>query len=204
MAKIPFKVMTASALVALLASTAPMGVALAAKGDFYNATTKTRYSKEDLQNNPELLKRLQEEKDNGNVIIKEIKDDVFIDYGKSEKSLGELMATGKNPLEAAIEVLQNKENKVEGDEAKELGGYETVGVKLVVESANAINANQISVKFEGIEEPAVIDIEEALVEGENTVNFNYKGNSYTATVNYEAPDTEAPVISVEGETTISL
>lgn len=137
MAKIPFKVMTAGALVALLTVTAPIGVALAAKGDFYNQTTKTRYAKEDLKNNPELLKQLQEEEKNGNVIIKEIKDNVFVDYTKTNESIGSSIGAGKTPLDAVLEAITNKNNKIEGDAAKELGGYETANSKIVVKSVEA-------------------------------------------------------------------
>lgn len=83
-------------------------------------------------------------------------------------------------------------------------GLVEVAEDLVVESVSAINANQISVTFEGVEGAVTIDLEEALVDGENEVTFTYEGKEYTATVNYEAPDAEAPVLTVDGETTINV
>lgn len=59
--------------------------------------------------------------------------------------------------------------------------------KLTVENVEAINANQISVKFEGMEEAVTIDLDEALVEGENEITFTYKDQEFTTTVTYEAP-----------------
>jgi putative cell wall-binding protein len=76
--------------------------------------------------------------------------------------------------------------------------------ELKVEIVSAINANQISVKFEGVEEAVTIDLEVALVDGDNEVTFQYEGQTFTATVTYEAPDTEAPVLVYDGETTINL
>lgn len=83
-------------------------------------------------------------------------------------------------------------------------GLVEVAEDLVVESVSAINANQISVTFEGVEGAVTIDLEEALVDGENEVTFTYEGKEYTATVNYEAPDAEAPVLSVDGDTTVNV
>jgi hypothetical protein len=73
-----------------------------------------------------------------------------------------------------------------------------------IESVEAVNANQISVTFDN-GETVVFDLEEALVDGDNTVTFEYEGFEYEVTVSYEAPDeeapdTEAPVVSVTGLT----
>lgn len=62
-----------------------------------------------------------------------------------------------------------------------------------VESVSAINANTISVTFEGIEEPVEIELEEALVHGQTEVTFVYEEVEYTAelTEAYVDPEVEA-------------
>ena len=60
--------------------------------------------------------------------------------------------------------------------------------ELKVVSVSAINANTILVTFEGIEEPVEIELEEALVHGENEVTFEYEGQTFTVTVNYKDPE----------------
>lgn len=72
---------------------------------------------------------------------------------------------------------------------------ESVG-ELTVENVEAVDANTISVKFEGIEEAVKIELEEALVEGENEITFTYKGQEFTWAVDYEAPADELVVKSV--------
>lgn len=59
--------------------------------------------------------------------------------------------------------------------------------ELEVVKASAINANTISVTFDN-EETVEIELEEALVHGENEVTFEYEGQTFTVTVNYEDPE----------------
>jgi hypothetical protein len=58
---------------------------------------------------------------------------------------------------------------------------------LTVVSVSAINANTLEVTFEGVEEPVIIELDEALVHGENEVTFEYEGVEYTVTVDYVDP-----------------
>jgi putative cell wall-binding protein len=112
-------------------------------------------------------------------------------------------------LANAEEVVANEEaTQEEVDEALEaleaaIAGLEKAPVALSVESVSAINANQISVTFDN-GETVIVDLEVALVEGENEVTFEYEGVEYTETVTYEAPDTEAPVLVYDGETTFEV
>ncbi len=70
--------------------------------------------------------------------------------------------------------------------------YNVVGVQetedLTVESVSAIDANTIEVKFEGVEEPVEITLEEALNHGENYVEFSYDGQDFDAIVDYVDED----------------
>ncbi len=59
--------------------------------------------------------------------------------------------------------------------------------ELKVEIVSAIDANRISVTFDN-EETVEIKLEEALVHGENEVTFEYEGQTFTVTVNYEDPE----------------
>lgn len=56
---------------------------------------------------------------------------------------------------------------------------DAVVVKLIVESVSAIDANTISVTFEGME-PVEVTLEEALVHGQTEVTFVYEEVEYTA------------------------
>ncbi|WP_438335170.1 hypothetical protein ACIR03_01495 [Clostridium cochlearium] len=64
---------------------------------------------------------------------------------------------------------------------------------LKVESVSAINANTISVTFEGIEEAVEVTLETALVHGQTEVTFSYEEVEYTAklTEAYVDPAVEA-------------
>jgi putative cell wall-binding protein len=116
--------------------------------------------------------------------------DAYLDKVITANSRG-LILGGVNRI--SDEFLNEIQQKIEGVEEE-----------LQVVSVSAINANQISVKFEGVEEAVTIDLEAALVDGENEVTFEYEGQTFTVTVSYEAPDTEAPVLVYDGETTINL
>jgi hypothetical protein len=70
---------------------------------------------------------------------------------------------------------------------------------LTVKSVSAIDATTIEVTFSDGTTATITDFTPSpLVDGTNTVTFEYRGQTFTVDVNYTAPDTEAPVITIEG------
>lgn len=57
-------------------------------------------------------------------------------------------------------------------------------IELIINEVEAVDADNILVTFEGVEEPVTIELEESLTHGENEVTFTYEDVEYTATVDY--------------------
>ncbi|REJ10294.1 S-layer homology domain-containing protein [Halobacillus trueperi] len=69
---------------------------------------------------------------------------------------------------------------------------------LEVQNIEVLSENQLAVNFTD-NETVKIDLDEELVDGENKVSFEYKGKVFEdILVQYEVPDTEPPVITIDG------
>lgn len=155
-----------------------------------------------LGENPELLDLLKGDKEYSEV------SHVLVG-GKylSLEEYGDLILEHGSVTEAALKDIAGAELK----DLYEIKAGEIVPIPvpipgLEVESVSAINANQISVTFDN-EETVTIDLTEALVDGATTVSFEYNGQTFTDVAldaAYVAPDTEPPVLTVDGETTVNV
>ncbi|KGP92732.1 hypothetical protein N780_13485 [Pontibacillus chungwhensis BH030062] len=80
-----------------------------------------------------------------------------------------------------------------------------VAEAITVDSVSAIDATTLEVTWSN-GETTEVTLEEALLDGATTVSFSYDGEEYTdveLSEAYVAPDTEAPVVTVDGLTTDS-
>ncbi|MGP4070368.1 S-layer homology domain-containing protein [Halobacillus sp. B29] len=68
---------------------------------------------------------------------------------------------------------------------------------LEIDEIEPQNANKITVIFTN-DTRTTIELDEPLKDGENELSFTYKGKVFEVTLDYDAPDTEAPVLSSEG------
>ncbi|HHT49905.1 MAG TPA: hypothetical protein GXZ78_00295, partial [Eubacteriaceae bacterium] len=62
--------------------------------------------------------------------------------------------------------------------------------KLTIESYEIVDERTVLIKFEGIEEPYQLNLDEDLVPGDNEITFIYENREYTVTITYEAPEVD--------------
>lgn len=124
--------------------------------------------------------------------------DILFDGFARAKGLVKAKANGKYYNNG---ILANGDFKIDG---KVVTIKKGVKIKLELQSVTVINSKQISVKFEDSNELVTITLEKELTVGENVITFSYKGEEYKTTVKYDAPDTEAPKLSINGEATITV
>ncbi|MBW9170792.1 Ig-like domain-containing protein [Clostridium estertheticum] len=129
-------------------SSTPMINAHASTGDFYNQTTQTKYTKADLISNTSLADGLQDEMDNGNVILKEYNTGKYIDYSKANTSFLDNIINGIEPSTAVGKaIVAGKTNATK--EILEAYGLPTTITVPTIKSVNAING-KVTVTFDKV------------------------------------------------------